>query len=192
MNLNVATGQVYAVFEESSAIRWVVAAEVFVNNGTSVALSGNFVDQWLAFDWRKEGVSAVDLRRGLLYICVGVKSGGIFDESYLAGIPMSSAAAASARERPAGIPATAPLAVNFTILPGPEGTDIVDAGYSASLDELVISTYNISTGVAAVYARPADPAAPAAGWRTVQLWPRGGRGRRGAFRMRWCHFGTVA
>lgn len=173
MNLNVATGQVYAVFEESSAIRWVVAAEVFVNNGTSVALSGNFVDQWLAFDWRKEGVSAVDSRRSLLYVCVGVKSGGIFDESYLAGIPMSPAAATRARETAAA----APPAVNLTMVPGPEGTDIIDAGYSAALDELVISTYNVSTGIAAVYARAADPAA-AAGWRTVQQWPRGEQGGR--------------
>ncbi len=62
MDLNVATGEVYTVFEESSSIRWVVAAEVFVENGTSVALSGDFVDQWLAFDWRKAGVSAVSYR----------------------------------------------------------------------------------------------------------------------------------
>lgn len=160
MDLNVATGEVYAVFEESSAIRWVVAAELFVENGTSVALSGDFVAQWLAFDWRKEGVSAVDSTRRLLYICVGTKSGGGFDESYLAGIPMMTGEASAI--------------VNFTMIPGPEGEDIIDAGYSAALDRLVVSTYNISTGVAAIYSRPADPTAPGAVWRTIQSWPRGG------------------
>jgi hypothetical protein len=160
MDLNVATGEVYTVFEESSAVRWVVAAEVFVQNGTSTALSENFVNQWLAFDWRKAGVSAVradreefssggllqhaaavtfscvqvDSKRGLLYVCVGVKSGGIYDTEFLAGIPMAAPPASSA--------------VNFTMIAGPFGTDIIDAGYSAAHDALVVSTYNISTGVA--------------------------------------------
>lgn len=168
MDLNVATGEVYSVFEESSAIRWVVAAEVFVENGTSVALSGDFVAQWLAFDWRKEGVSAVDSQRGLLYICVGVKSGGGYDTSFLAGIPMSAATRSSS-----------PV-VNFTMIAGPEGEDIIDAGYSVAHDVLVVSTFNISTGVAALYSRPADPAAPGAVWRTLQAWPRGACSSPGA------------
>lgn len=165
MDLNVATGEVYSVFEESSAIRWVIAAQVFVQNGSSLALSGDFVAQWLSFDWRKEGVSAVDSLRKLLYICVGIKSGGKFDTTFLAGIPMAESRMSK--------PFTTSPAVNFTMIPGPEGMDILDAGYSTALDLLVVSTFNISTGVAAVYSRSADPTSPLAQWKVLQAWPQG-------------------
>ena len=56
VSLNIATGDLFALFEESTRIAWVAAATVYPANGTSVALTGDFASAWIAdFPWRKVG-----------------------------------------------------------------------------------------------------------------------------------------
>lgn len=140
VNLNVATDDLLVIFEESTRIAWVAAAVVFPGNGTSSALTSSFASQWLKFAWRKEGVSAVDSKRGLMYFVAGAMPPQPAGRTLLVGIPL-----AAGPQSP----------VVFQTLDGVPGTDIDDLAYSAPLDEFVASCFNISTNVASIWRTPA-------------------------------------
>ena len=159
MQLNVATGDVWALFEESRAISWVAAATVYPANGTSVAISADFHSQWLNdFQWRKVGVAAVDSKRGLLYFVAGVGAQGA---ETLVGVPVGDPSAP----------------VKFVEKAGPGGTssDIDFLGYSAPLDLFVASCFSINSGIASVKTMAADAAGGTA-WKTIYSWKVGAEG----------------
>ena len=154
MNLDAATGDLVVILEESTRAAWVAAAAVLPAAGTSAALTPNFAPQWVSgFAWRKEGVSAVDSRRRLLYFVAGAQGSG---EATLVGIPL-------------GAP-QAPVA--FHTLASAPGTDVDDLAYSAPLDEFVASAYNVSTGVGSIWRTPAAGRGGKA-WVQVHQWPVG-------------------
>ena len=160
VNLDVATDDLLVIFEESTRIAWVAAAVVFPGNGSSRALTPSFASQWLdGFAWRKEGVCAVDSRRGLLYF-VGGAMPPQPEHAVLAGIPL-----AAGPQSP----------VVFHTLDGVPGTDIDDLAYSPPLDEFIASCYNISTGVASIWRAPAGGAGGQA-WVNVYSWGVGAEG----------------
>jgi hypothetical protein len=157
MQLNDATGDVYALFEESRSIAWVAAATVYPGNGTSVAISADFASQWLGdFQWRKVGVSAVDSKRGLLYFVAGVGAQGA---ETLVGVPVGDPAAPVVFVEKAG--------------PGGASSDIDFLGYSAPLDLFVASCFSINTGIASVKTMPAGAAGGAAAWTDIYTWTVG-------------------
>ena len=157
MQLNDAVGDLWALFEESRSIAWVVAATVFPANATSVALTPNFAQQWIAdFQWRKVGVATVDTKRSLFYFVAGVGAQGA---ETLVGVPVGDPSAP----------------VKFVEKGGPSGprSDIDFLGYSAPLDLFVVSTFSINTGIAAVKTMPAASAGGGAAWKTLYSWKVG-------------------
>ena len=153
MQLNVATGDLWALFE-SSTVSWVAAATVYPSNGTSVALTPDFRNVWINdFQWRKAGVATIDSKRGLFYFVGGVGAQG---NETLVGFAVGDAA------KP----------VSFSYIAGPTGasSDIDFLGYSAALDSFVVSTFNIRDGVAAVKTLPADSKTGGDDWTVVYEW----------------------
>jgi len=160
MQLNDATGDIWALFEESRSISWVAAATVYPGNGSSVAISADFHSQWInSFQWRKVGVAAVDSKRGLFFFVAGVGAQGA---ETLVGLPVGDASAP----------------VKFVEKGGPGGTssDIDFLGYSAPLDLFVVSCFSINTGIASVKTMPAAAAGGAAAWKTIYSWKVGAEG----------------
>lgn len=149
MEQNDATGDIFAVLEESTAIRWVTGASVDPVAGTSTALTPDFAGQWLHdFSWIKVGVATVDSTRNIFYFVAGVNN-----NETLVGFKTNDPSAP----------------VVFAELPGPAGnsSDIDFLGYSASLDLFVASCFSINTGVASIKTMPG-----AGGfWTTKYVWP---------------------
>ena len=159
MQLNVATGDVWALFEESKSISWVAAATVYPANGSSVALTADFHAQWLSdFQWRKVGVATVDTKRGLFYCVAGVGAQGA---ETLVGVPVGDASAP----------------VKFVEVPGPGGTssDIDFLGYSTPLDIFVASCFSVNTGIASVKTM-AGNGKGGVDWKTIYSWKVGAEG----------------
>ena len=148
MEVDAATGALWSLLQVFP--QYWLAARVFPGNGSSQALSANFVNNSLT--WTKWGVAAVDTRRGLLYTVAGVQPQGA---AALVGVALGEPAAP----------------VVFRQVPGPPNADIDWLGYSAPLDLLLASAYN-GSGLAGVHAMPAGGAGGAA-WRTLYEWPIG-------------------
>ena len=151
MDLNVATGDLYAFLEEAS-LAWVVGADVNPVSGTTAAFTPDLRSEWLSFEWIKAGVSAVDSKRGTIYIVVGQKaSPGV---CYLAGLSVLGGGS------------------TFSYLEGPPLTDLVDLSYSTGYDVFVALCFNMTTGIATTWSRPADVSA-AHVWTKLYQWPLG-------------------
>jgi len=154
MQLNTATGDLWALFEESTRISWVDVATVYPANGSSVAISADFAPQWISdFQWRKVGVSTVDSKRGLFYFIGGVEKAGVTVET-LVGVPVGDA--------------SKPVVFKYVTGPSGNSSDVDFLGYSAPLDLFVAADFSINTGIASIKTLPAS--ADGSSWTTVFVW----------------------